>query len=200
MVLLIRRLKQNIYLWCPRALQRLIDDSSQEEICLGTWQVSVLCGLVVISHWRQKAGGTARFPFGDAREGPEPSSWQEVMGRGIHMVLKRVLGQCAHWFLKASCLGVLWKDPSQPEDLFRTLQHLWAMAVFLWFVMFGLIQHFVTVHQRDKWAWWCSSVLALCYDQSLLGCQWWDRVLCLWLWSLIKLSILIQIIKLLGNK
>lgn len=82
-----------------------------------------VCGLVVMSHWRQKAGGTARFPFGGAREGPEPSSWQEVMGRGIYMVLKRVLGHCAHWFLKAGFLGVLWKDSCQPEDLFRTLQH-----------------------------------------------------------------------------
>lgn len=58
----------------------------------------------------------------------------------------------------------------------------------------------VTAQQRGKWAWWRSSVLTLCCDQSLLGCQWWDRALCLWLWSLMKLSILIEILKLLGNK
>lgn len=47
MVLLIWRLKQNICLWCPHVLQWLIDGIPQAEICLSTWQISMLCDLVI---------------------------------------------------------------------------------------------------------------------------------------------------------
>lgn len=182
MVLLIWRLKQNICLWCPHVLQWLIDGIPQAEICLSTWQISVLCDLVI------------SLPLeAEGRRDSKASCWWCKGGtRAIELARsdgkRNIYGPKEYWVsvLTGSSKPAVLGFYGRIQFNLKILQHSWAKTVFLWFVVVGSALC-VTTHQRDTCAWWYSSVLALCCDQSPLGCQWCDRALSLWLWSLTKL-------------